>query len=162
VAIAGEAILGARFTIQAGTPVGIPAFTHPEAGCNWMGVGGQVFNFNGEPLGGLVVETGGSIDGVPVHELGITGGATMLGPGGYEIPLSGSPVTTNGTVWIQLFDVDGTPLSNKILISTFADCERNLILVNFLEVTSTTVLPYYFPFVGTRRQIHYFPFVGQR
>jgi hypothetical protein len=103
---------------------------------------------NAEPVTGLVVEIGGSLNGIPVQALGITGGATMLGPGGYEITLGNRPVASEGALWIQLYDVDGTPLSNKIIINTFGNCERNLILVNFSEVTSTTSLSYYFPFAA--------------
>jgi hypothetical protein len=38
------------YRLQAGTPRFMANFIQPEAGCNWMGVGGQAFNLGGQPV----------------------------------------------------------------------------------------------------------------
>ena len=36
------------YSFQMGTPAALPNFIDTDAGCNWMGVGGQVFSDVGE------------------------------------------------------------------------------------------------------------------
>ena len=43
------------YHLQSVNPVYLQNFVHPEAGCNWMGVGGQVFDKQGDPTQNLVV-----------------------------------------------------------------------------------------------------------
>jgi hypothetical protein len=135
------------YIVQVGTPLGTANFIHPEAGCNWAGIGGQVFGLNGEAVTGLVVQVGGVLSGVEFLSLGITGNSPALGEGGYEVKLADHPVATNGTLWVQLFDVHGNPLSHRVFIETFGVCDRNFILLNFTEVQATTGVPVYLPMI---------------
>lgn len=155
-----EALQG-RYAVQPGTPVGVVNFVDPAAGCNWTGVGGQVFALNSEPVTGLTVQLGGELGGKQLNQLAITGGAQAFGPGGFLFVLGNQPVASQGRLWLQLFDPGGSAVSNKAYFDTYAGCDRNLILVNFTErlpVVSTN----YLPVVANQRLYYYFPFVGQK
>jgi hypothetical protein len=123
-----------RFYVQPGSPIHIANFVEPESGCNWMGMAGQVFDLDGNPLAGIVVEIGGALDGQPIQQIALTGSSPIVGPGGYVIELSNRPVQSDGTIWFQLLDQDGTPKSARILLTTSGQCEENLIVMNLVEV----------------------------
>jgi hypothetical protein len=55
------------------------------------------------------------------------------GPGGFELQFAESPAATEDQIWVQLFDLGGAPLSEKIFVATYDDCQKNLILLNFIE-----------------------------
>jgi len=116
---------------QADSPVYLPNFGRPEMGCNWMGVAGQVFGPDGNPMKLVVVNVSGILDGQAVANLGITGNALAYGPGGYEVDLNGGVKGSTQTIWVQLTDLQGKPISDRYYINTFADCQKNLILLNF-------------------------------
>ena len=126
---------GMSFVLHEGDPVAIPNIAHPDLECKWMGVAGKAYNLSGAPIAqGLFVQLGGTLNGLPVDMLGMTGMATDYGPGGYEFTLGDTPLVSTQTLWVQLFDQAMIPLSDKIYFDTFADCDKNLILVNFSQV----------------------------
>jgi hypothetical protein len=129
------------FVIQPGTPVSVLSWTHD---CNWMGVGGQVF-FDDHPINQIIVETGGTLEGKYVLGLSITGLINTYGSGGFEIKLSDHPVNSTGTVWIQLKDIAGLPLSEKFYLSSQDDCAKNLILINFVAAQPDPFIEFYYP-----------------
>lgn len=126
---ATQALLGA----QIGSPVGIPNFAHPELGCRWLGLAGQVLDIDELPVKDIVVEVGGTLNGFPVLGLAVTGESNPYGPGGYEIKLGDEPIASDGTIWAQVFDLDGNPISAPTYFPTYEDCEKNLILLNFVQ-----------------------------
>ena len=127
--------IGMPFVLHAGDPVAIPNIGHPEAGCDWMGVAGRAFNLSGAPIAqGLFVQMGGSLDGQAVDMLSMIGTATQYGQGGYEFTLAEKPVASDQSLWVQLFDQAMLPLSDKVPFSTYAECNKNLALVNFNQV----------------------------
>jgi hypothetical protein len=99
------------------------------SGCSWFGFAGQAFGLDGRPIIGLTVHLEG--DGVSLDAL--TGSQPAIGPGGYEIPLGNHPVETSDVYRIQLRNNSGSPLSDDIVVPTFGDCRRNLVLVNFVQ-----------------------------
>lgn len=121
-----------------GSPQYIPATSfHPDLGCNWMGVAGQVIDLNGSPVQGLIVEVGGTLGGERIGNptiLQATGLATAYGDAGYEVKLADEPVESNGSLWVQVLDQAGLPLSEKIYFYTFSDCDQNLIVIYFKQV----------------------------
>jgi hypothetical protein len=121
-----------------GSPQYIPATSfHPDVGCNWMGVAGQVIDVNGAPVQGLIVEVGGNLDGENIGNptiLQATGLATAYGEAGFEVKLADEPIESFGSVWIQVLDQAGLPISEKISFFTFDDCERNLIIIYFKQI----------------------------
>ncbi len=117
------------FTVQGGGPAPIPNFAN-SAGCNWMGIGGQAFSSDGNPIVGYVVHLqGGGLD-----QDTFTGTKTAYGPGGYEFFLNNRPVQSTGEFKVQLLNEKGNvPLSDVVVVNTFADCSKNLLLVNFVQ-----------------------------
>jgi hypothetical protein len=117
------------YDLQSVEPLYTTNFVHPEAGCNWMGVAGQIFGENLEPKDGLVVVVEGAVNNSMVEVLGYSGLAQSYGPGGYELFLS--EVNSPGIFWVQLFDVQGNPLSGIYSFQMNGTCEQNLAIINF-------------------------------
>ena len=130
------------FLNQPGTPVSISSWIRD---CNWTGVAGQVFYDSDEPVENIIVEAGGELAGIPIVELSITGLNLDYGSGGYEIKLSDHTVESSLTVWVQLKDFGGLPLSPKIFIDTHDDCEKNLTILNFIKSEPFPVIVFYYP-----------------
>lgn len=120
------------YGLQSGTPATLQNFVNSD-GCNYLGVGGQVLKLNGDAVSGMVVEITGTLSGKNILNLALTGSAQNLGPGGYAIKIGDQPVASSGTLKIQVFDLKGTPQTPLIPIDTYADCNKNFILVNFSE-----------------------------
>ena len=129
-------VLGMPYDVAPGSPVAISSATfHPEAGCSWMGVAGQVLDLSGAPVStGVVIQLSGVYGGQFVEKTSLTGIAPQYGPAGYEFFLGDTPTASNETLWVQLLDQSGAPLSSKIYFQTYEDCERNLVFLNFKQV----------------------------
>lgn len=107
----------------------------PGRGCQWMGVAGQAFDIKNSPVPlGIEVQLAGLLDGKPLLTTSLTGTATLYGASGYEITLAEKPVASKSSLWIRLLDQAGLPLSDRIYFDTFADCSKNLIIINFKQV----------------------------
>jgi hypothetical protein len=114
-----------------------------------MGVGGQVLDAEGGGVEGLIVEVGGKLENQEVLMLALTGGSTVMSPGGFEITLADQPKPSQATLWVQLFDLGGIAQSPKIYFDTFGgvgSCDKNLIVVNFKEAFAPSVEKY-IPFI---------------
>jgi hypothetical protein len=129
------------FEVQEGTPVTMSNWAHPEAGCSWLSVAGQVFNLENDPEIGFIVEAGGSLEGEPVLGLSLTGLGSVYGPGGYEIQLADHTIASQDQVWVQLKDEAGNPLSYPIYLQTYDNCDKNVILLNFVETANVPPPP---------------------
>jgi hypothetical protein len=125
---------GMPFVMQEGNPQYIPNIYHPDAGCAWLGVGGQVTGLNGGPVLYLSIKLGGSLNGESVDLLTISGTAPQYGQAGYEFKLTDQPVDSVQGLYVQLLDQADLPLSEKYYFDTFNDCEKNLILINFKQI----------------------------
>jgi hypothetical protein len=123
---------GAPFGLQPGSPVAIPNIANNDQ-CSWMGVGGQVFDLNDAPIVGLAVRIDGTLGGQLVLIDTLTGSAPALGPAGYVFNLSDHPIASPGTLFVQLRDNAGIPLSDRVAVSTFDTCDKNLVLVNWKQ-----------------------------
>jgi hypothetical protein len=129
----GPTPTGPPFALQPGAPVLTPNIAN-ELGCEWMGVGGQVFDRNGEPITDLGVHLEGQLDGLPIELDTLTGSAPNLGPGGYVFNVSDHPIASTDTLAIQLNDAAGVPLSEEIFLTTSDSCNENFVLVNWRQV----------------------------
>lgn len=127
---------GYPYEVRTGSPQAIPNIHHPELECNWLGVGGQVFDLNGAPVTGLIIRLGGAAQGISIQNntYTLTGVALNYGRSGYEFNLADQPVASRQTLWVQLLNQAGVPLSEKLYFDTFAGCEQNLILIDFKQV----------------------------
>ena len=126
------------YTLQLMNPYYLTNFTHVDLGCDWMGVAGQIFNKGGLVQKEILIKAGGNIHGAAIVEdmtmpLAESEIDLAYGPGGYELTLALSPADTKDTIWIQLYNLAGDPLSEKIHLTTYDDCLKNLILMNFIE-----------------------------
>ncbi len=111
----------------------------PESGCSYFAVAGEAVDVNNAPYLKGIVKVGGMLNGQtidPDKHTTVTGVATQFGPAGFEIPLEMAPVNSKDTLWIQLFDTAGVPLSEKKFFSTYEGCEKNLIQVRFKATKS--------------------------
>jgi hypothetical protein len=102
---------------------------HPDLACNWAGIGGAVVDANNSPVIGMVVVLRGSLDNKLIEQQTVSGINKEYGPSGFEFVLGTAPIKTDKTLYIQLVDQSNVPLSDKIFVSTSADCGKNLVLV---------------------------------
>ena len=137
-----------RFGLLAGTPLGMANIARTEEGCNWLGIGGQVLDREGMPVLYLVVEVGGTMGEAHIFELALTGSEVVFGPGGFVVKVADRPIESDGTLWVQVFDLAGVPQTRKIYLTSYSDCARNLILVNFSELHGLTGTTIYFPTIN--------------
>jgi hypothetical protein len=93
-----------------------------------------VLDKNNSPVNGIVVHIAGKLGSEAIDSLTVSGTAPQYGQGGFEFALGTTPVATKNTLWIQLLDQAGLPLSDRITIATYTACEKNLILIRFKKV----------------------------
>lgn len=103
-------------------------------GCGWMGVAGRVVDEQNRPVTGIRVWLGGTLDGKRVDMTSLTGTAAQYGPSGYEFTIANQPLESRGSLSVRLLDQANLPLSERVVFDTFADCEKNLILIDFKKV----------------------------
>lgn len=97
------------------------------AQCAWQGIGGQVFDVNGQPLANMRVHVFGN--GVDLFTT--SGTNTLYGLSGWEVPLN-TTVTSNSYI-VELQTSEGTIVSPQITVTFVPDCTKNLALVNFAQ-----------------------------
>jgi hypothetical protein len=126
------------YTLQPMNPHYLGSFSRPDQGCDWLGVGGQIFDKDGVVQKDILIKAGGELAGNPVVEeltmpLAEPEIDMAYGPGGFEITLANAPIESYSTAWIQLYSLGGDPLSEQIYLVTYDDCSKNLLLMNFIE-----------------------------
>lgn len=102
--------------------------------CNWMGVAGRIIDLQGRHATGIYVHLGGNFNGESMDFTSLSGTALDYGQSGYEFTLSQQPIASSKTLWIQLIDQSGLPLSDRFPFDTYAECEKNLILISFKQI----------------------------
>lgn len=136
------------YLVQAGTPAAVANFIQPdagEAGCSWTGVAGQVFDHNGTPVIGMIVQISGMFEGAYITKTAITGSSIELGPGGWDITFADHLVTTETFLQVQLLDLLGAPQSSPSSFQLYNNCDQNLVLINFTELP--TGYEYFIPVI---------------
>jgi len=135
---APDIIESPTYTLQEGSPVTLPNFNHPEAGCSWLGVAGQVFDEKEQEVLGLTVLVGDAENPEADPLEGITGEALAYGLGGFEIQVADETHESSDRFWIQVLDPQGAVLTARHSFETSADCENNLVLINFVPLEKNT------------------------
>jgi hypothetical protein len=130
--VATEAVTATTIGTESPYPFIVPdAVLHvPNAndlGCNWWSIAGTVSDMDGQAVNGYRVKVTG--DGV--DETVFSGTILTFGAGGFELPLVGTPQVAEFTV--QLFSPQDAPLSPPITVTTQADCNANVAIVNFVQ-----------------------------
>lgn len=123
---------GPLFVMQEGNPV----YQAHSNGCGGLYVAGVVLGIDGAPRPLMLVRVQGLLAGAALgQEDALSGGATQYGPSGYEIKLADAPVDSSN-IWLELWDIDsGELVSGSIVFTTFNDCNRNLVIINFVQVS---------------------------
>lgn len=101
-----------------------------QATCDWFGIGGQAYDLGGGPAENLLVH----LEAGDLMREALTGSQPAIGPAGYEIALGDRPAATSGMYDVQLRSVSGAPLSEWLVFDTYADCSRNLIVIDFRQM----------------------------
>jgi hypothetical protein len=104
---------------------------HPEAGCAWLGIGGSVVDADNAPVLYMTLRLTGSFNDLPIEKLTVSGTALDYGQSGFEFKLGTTPVASSKLLTLQLLDQSGVPQADDVLIITYDDCNKNLILVRF-------------------------------
>lgn len=124
-----------QFELQTGSPT----YITDERGCGYLGVGGKVYDLQGAPIIGLAVRVSGELAGVPIGPLDtLTGSAAdRFGIGGYYFELSNTPTASVDTLSLQVLDASsGLELSGPFALTTYDNCEQNLVFVNWAQSES--------------------------
>jgi len=90
-----------------------------------------VVDSNNGHLIGTVVVLRGTLGGSTIDLTTVTGINKEYGLSGFEFVIGNAPVASNKTIYVQLVDQSGIPLSDKVELTTSADCSKNLVLVRF-------------------------------
>lgn len=124
-----EPLTGERFSVL-GQPGAINAnVMYPNSNCSWMGVAGIATDARGEPMIGYYVRVGGFENGEEKETM--TGLFEAYGESGYEITLARPVQEIKGPLWIQMYNPERKPVSEKTYFDPSERCERSLILINF-------------------------------
>jgi hypothetical protein len=108
---------------------------HPDLNCNWQGIAGQVLSIQGSHMVGYRVHLQGYYNGKTVDLTTLSGGAqAWYGESGYEFKIGDTPIDSTGQLTLQLEDQSGLPMSDKVSLNTYSDCNKNLVLVYFQQV----------------------------
>ena len=122
-----------------GAPEALPSvLIRPQLSCDWLVIAGQVWDLEGDPIIGLTLHLYGELGDYEIDHFVLSGSenAIAYGESGYEFALEGLLINSKESLFIQLVDTNGLPLSLPYTIQTFNDCQSNLILVNFKQVRS--------------------------
>jgi hypothetical protein len=106
----------------------------PEFGCNWLGVAGIVLDKNGAHHIYVQVLLIGTFDGQTINNITVSGTAPQFyGASGFEFQLASTPKDSTKTLFLQLRDQGGMPLSENVYINTYSSCDKNMVFVTFRE-----------------------------
>jgi len=103
--------------------------------CATLLVGGWVMDASNNPVIGMIVKLGGSIEGKTFNPplLKLAGASQVYGLSGFEFDLGVAPVVSNNTLWVQLYDQVGSPVSSQVPLITEKDCKKDLVFVGFQQ-----------------------------
>jgi hypothetical protein len=121
----------AHYKAQDGTPLYLP---HSD-GCGGLYLAGNVTDINGNPLVFMLVRVGGTLGGEPLYvEDALSGSNPLYTESGWEVKIADAPIDSTGTVFVELYTLDSVdPVSDLIIVDTYNDCNRNLVIVNFVQ-----------------------------
>jgi hypothetical protein len=119
------------FRVEGGGPAYLPS----PKGCAWLGVAGTVFDVNRTPINNLLVDLDGKFAGESIQQEEVTRSLNNTLGGEFEFRLADKPTLVLNSLWIQLFDANRTPLSEKLEFNTYEGCDRNLVQINFVQIS---------------------------
>ncbi|HEX2621737.1 MAG TPA: hypothetical protein VHL11_16380, partial [Phototrophicaceae bacterium] len=109
----------------------VPNFAN-TLGCSWEGIGGQVIDLNDQEVlpGTYQIRVfGGDIQ----DKITLVGSNSLYGPiSGWEVQVAS--IVNSTTYFVRLETINGTPISENLQVPFFADCARNVAIVNFKQL----------------------------
>jgi len=99
-----------------------------NAGCDWAGIAGVVFDTGGNPKSGVTVE----VSSGDFSQTAVSGSNTSYGSSGWEVFLNNEPI--DQTFNVRLVSSTGTPLSQSIEVKMVDSCQSNLAFLVFDQV----------------------------
>ncbi len=119
-----------KFTAQEGTPSYIPY----SGGCSGVYIAGNITDIDHNPVMLMTVRAVGNLNGEEIFIEVLSGSNTDYTISGWEIKLSDTLVTSTGSITLSLYQQGGwEPISEEVLLDTYNDCSRNLVVVNFIQ-----------------------------
>ena len=120
---------------QPGSPLYLPVeqATIVPGACRDQLLIGQVFNIQSKPQEGLTIVVEGELSSKAFKRSAETGNSPQYGPAGYEIKLANQPISSTNALYVQVRSADGAPLSPQVPFDTFESCDKNLIVINFIQ-----------------------------
>lgn len=117
--------------IQSDFPFITRGITYQESpqGCQWIGVAGNVTGINGEPLTDLAIE----VVGADFEMIVFTGSNQAFGLAGYEVQVDN--ILRVEEYSVRLLGPTGLPISDFIDFDTGNTCDRNVAIVDFVQLT---------------------------
>ena len=116
------------FTKSVTSPMYLQNFAN-NAGCEWMGIAGEVLDLNGNPVGAGQYRV--HVWGSGIEARVPAGGAVAYGPSGYEQFLFNAPVIRDYNV--QLETESGSAVSQVYSVQSRSSCNQNLVIFNFIQ-----------------------------
>ena len=116
------------FTKSLDSPTYLQNFAN-NAGCNWLGIAGEVFDLEGNPVATGAYRVHIWDNGIDVRVT--PGEASAYGPSGYEQFLFDSPRIQDHN--IQLETANGTAVSQVYRVTTRSSCNQNLLYFIFVQ-----------------------------
>lgn len=116
------------FTKSDTSPMYLQNFAN-NAGCDWMGIAGEVLDLQRNPVGAGQYRV--HVWGSGIDERVFAGDAPAYGPSGYEQFLFNAPVIRDYNV--QLETNNGSAVSQVYSVQSRASCNQNLLIVNFVQ-----------------------------
>jgi hypothetical protein len=108
---------------------------HPNKDCKWQGIAGQVWDIQNRALVGYRVHLQGFYNGKSIDLTTLSGTAqAWYGESGYEFVIGDKAIDSTGQLSIQMEDQSNMVISNKVVLNTYSDCTKNLVMVNFQQV----------------------------
>jgi hypothetical protein len=98
-------------------------------------VGGKVMDVDGKAVAFQTVQLSGTFAGKPVNKMVLSGHDAFdpYGSSGFEFQLGDTATDSSEELWIMLFDNTGQPLTDKIYLDTYSQCDKNLTFVTFTK-----------------------------
>ena len=99
-----------------------------------MYIAGNITDIDHNPVMLMTVRAVGNLNGEEIFIEVLSGSNTDYTISGWEIKLSDTLVTSTGSITLSLYQQGGwEPISEEVLLDTYNDCSRNLVVVNFIQ-----------------------------
>lgn len=120
-----------HYKAQEGTPIYLP---HLD-GCGGLYIAGNVVDIYGNYINFMIVRVGGTLGGELLNIEDTNSGSNKnYTDSGWEVKIADAPIDSTGTVYVELY-LQGSddPVSDLIIVDTYNDCNRNLVIINFVQ-----------------------------